>query len=674
MANNVPVTPSASYTVAAEDVGGGVEVQQVKLLGGAAADTTGIGAGGTIVVSVTGPVQVSGAVSISVMPAVSGTVTVNGSVAVVPGVSVVAQVSGTVTIGPTTFTVNTAVALAGSTTGSSGMSGVLVWLGASQTVLISTQVSGTVTVNGSVAVVPGVSVVAQVSGTVTIAPTTLTVNTAGTIAGASVTIQQGASVSAVVSGTVSILNVVPVVTAASASVTGIPVWLNPTQPVVVNTIAAGFSVNALVTGVVSVSVLPAVSISVSAVLGTIITQLGTQVVTVVPGLSVSAVVSGTVTVANASVLSPTTAGPSVSATGIVVWIGGGQSSTAVPVVITGTVTAGAGTTVVSGTITAIPIDRTAATPDPGATGQIVWVANPGGAVATTIITVNTIAAGFSVNALVTGVVSVSVMPAVSISVSAVLGTIVTILGTQIVSVVPGLSVSGVVSGTVSVLNVVPVVTQASASVTGVPVWFTAGALVAVSGIAPATTQASVSVSGVPVWWSPTAMVANSGLLFTVGLPVQASTAQIMVVKPAPMQPVLIIVAATAVAVSANKYIFTIWTGLTGAPAAAGTTSWAVPAGKVLQLDNIQIAMTSSAVLGGSIQAFVGVGATASMVSASISTQLQLMKIQVFGAAALVSAALNMVSAHVLAGESIAVWIAASTAAISRDLVITGQLF
>jgi hypothetical protein len=112
----------------------------------------------------------------------------------VPGVSVVAQVSGTVTIAPTTLTVNTAAAA-------------------------TTVVSGTVTVNGSVAVVPGVSVVAQVSGTVTIAPTTFTVNTA-------------AAATTVVSGTVSISNTVVVndalimytTAAPSVSATGQVVW------------------------------------------------------------------------------------------------------------------------------------------------------------------------------------------------------------------------------------------------------------------------------------------------------------------------------------------------------------------------------------------------------------------------------------------------------------------
>src|SRR5205814_908196 len=105
---------------------------------------------------------VSGTVTVNIAPTVAGV-----SVTIQQGVSVIANVSGTVT-----------AVLPGSTTGSSGVSGVLVWLGASQTVLVSTQVSGTV----------------------------------------------------------SLLNVVPVTTAASVSVTGLPVWLNPTQGINVSTV------------------------------------------------------------------------------------------------------------------------------------------------------------------------------------------------------------------------------------------------------------------------------------------------------------------------------------------------------------------------------------------------------------------------------------------------------
>jgi hypothetical protein len=80
------------------------------------------------------------------------------------------------------------------------------------------------------------------------------------------------------------------------------------------------------------------------------------------------------------------------------------------------------------------------------------------------------------------------------------------------------------------------------------------------------------------------------------------------------------------------------------------------------------------VLGGSVQVFVGVGATASMISASIPTQLQVLKLQLFGAATLDRAQLLGHQADIPAGESIAVFIVASTAAILRDLVIAGNLF
>src|SRR4051794_23070447 len=93
--------------VACESIGS-KEYQQVKLIDGAASQTTPIAATsgapaassvGLIVAvkpGVSVQAQVSGAVAISTMPAVSGTVTVNGSVAlagtgvvsVVPGVSV----------------------------------------------------------------------------------------------------------------------------------------------------------------------------------------------------------------------------------------------------------------------------------------------------------------------------------------------------------------------------------------------------------------------------------------------------------------------------------------------------------------------------------------------------------------------------------------------------------
>src|SRR5258708_15640949 len=98
-------------------------------------------------------------------------------------------------------------------------------------------------VTGTVAVSAGWSVRAKVSGTVTAA------------------VPAGLSVSAVVSGTVTAA--VPAGLSVSAVVSG--------------------TVTAVVTGPVSVSAMPAVSISVSAVLGTVVTVLGTVAVNVVAG-------------------------------------------------------------------------------------------------------------------------------------------------------------------------------------------------------------------------------------------------------------------------------------------------------------------------------------------------------------------------------------------------------
>lgn len=363
------------------------------------------------------------------------------------------------------------------------------------------------------------------------------------------------------------------------------------------------------------------------------------------------------------------------------------------VAVSGTVTAGGTVTVATGTVN-LNIDVTTAVPGATGTGAVVWVANSSAQVSGTVTvagTVTVIAPAVSTIVTILGTQVVSVVPGLSVSavvsgtvtaggtvsanllgttatqaaVSApvvwlaptqtvsLVSTIVTILGTQIVSVVPGLSVSAVVSGTVTVGAANVTVVSTIVTILGTQIVTVAGGTTVVSG---------------------TVTAINSGILFTIGQPTQASTAQIVVAKQAPLQHVQIAVTSTAIAQSANKYVFTIWTGLTGAPAAAGTTSWAVPAGQVLRLSVLQAALTSSAVLGGSVQFFVGVGATASMISASIPTQLQLLKLSLFGDAALQRAQLGPVVADVTAGESIAVFIVASTAAVLRDLVIAGNLF
>lgn len=557
MADNVIVTPSASYTVAAEDIGASVEVQRVKIVLG----TVDVDGGN---VGVTNPMPVSGTVSV---PA---------------GLSVSAQVSGTVTV-------------------AAGLS-------------VSAQVSGTVTV------VAGLSVSAVVSGTVTVN---------GTVTAAAISV---VSTVATVLGTVNV-NVVaggaaPGTTAATQSaISAQVVWLAPTQTMTatVNTIAAGFSVQALVTGPVSISAMPAVSISVSAALGTVITILGTQVVSVVPGLSVSAVVSGTVT---AVVTGPVSisAMPAISisvsaALGTVITILGTQVVTVVPGLSV--------SAVVSGTVTAV----------------------------------------------VTGPVSISAMPAVSISVSAALGTVITILGTQVVTVA-GFSFT---TATPTVTATGPIVWLANTVTVTVTATVT-GSLI-ISGIVPATTQASVSVSGLPVWMNPTQGVTILGvqLVSLSSMPgvttalVSGNTGVPVWPGTPPYAPVVVVIPSGAGAVSNAIYAFTIWTG--GIVVAAGTTAFPVPAGKVLRIQNVQLAINSSAVTGGSVFVrVIGATATASFASGSIATQPHLMVLQMLVSAGVTAGSILGGQGDLIAGTTFGVVIQASTAFNIVSGVIMGYLF
>lgn len=791
MANNVIVTPSASYTVAAEDIGVSVEVQRVKVVIGTAG-VDGGNVGLTNPMPVTGIVsaQVSGAVSVSAMPAVSisvsavlGTIiTQLGTqvVTVVPGVSVNALVTGVVSVSVlpavsisvsaalgTVITVLGTLAVnvvAGGAGGGSvttappsvSASGQLMWVAGGQSSTANPVfVSGSVAISGAITAPVATSQVNTTGMLVWLAPTQTVVVTGTVTAGAGTTV-------------VSIGNVVPVTTAASVSVSGLPVWLNPTQTVVVsgaisavttaqasgvtgllvwlaasqtmiisataafsttalatttqaavtgavvwlaptqtvnatvNTLAAGFSVNALVTGVVSVSVMPAVSLSVSAALGTVITILGTQVVSVVPGVSVNALVTGVVSVSVLPAISVsvsailgtvvtllgtvavnvvaggagggsvTTAVPSVSASGQVMWIVGGQSTTAFPVVVTGTVTAGAGTTVVSiGNI--VPVTTAASV---SVTGLPVWL-NPTQAVA-----VNTIAAGFSVNALVTGVVSVSVLPAVSLSVSAALGTVITILGTQVVSVVPGLSVLAAIS------SIVPVTTAASVSVSGLPVWLNPTQTVVVSGaITAVSTTGASGVTGLVVWLGASQLLATVQTIVTVlgtvsvnDIDISATTSGlasggtgIAVWPGTPIyQPFLLMVSSTVGLSAGSMYLFTVWTA--GGQAAAGTSAWAP--GKAVRLLNIQAALVSSVVIGGSVQFHVvAATATASLVSGSINTVAHpvLLQMQIPGVSTSFGSLIGF-QADVPAATTIGVWVTMATSCTIPNIIVQGFLF
>jgi hypothetical protein len=258
--------------------------------------------------------------------------------------------------------------------------------------------------------------------------------------------------------------------------------------------------------------------------------------------------------------------------------------------------------------------------------------------------------GLSVSAQVSGAVSISALPAISISVSAALGTVITILGTQVVSVVPGVTVA--VSG-YSVTTATP-----SISATGAVVWLantvtvtvtaTVTGSLAISGVVPSTggvpgSQASV---GIPVW---------PGIL--------------------PVQPVMIVVTSTAIAISAAAYVFTMWTGVVGSPAAAGTTALAIAASHNLRILNVQAIINSSAVTGGTVNVILlAATATGAMNSASISTQMQVVKLQVLVSAGPIAASIVHGYGDIGGGTTIGVFIVASTAAILQQLVIIGYLF
>ena len=258
-------------------------------------------------------------------------------------------------------------------------------------------------------------------------------------------------------------------TSQSAMSTALGVWLAPTQTVaLVSTIVTvlgtqivsvvpGLSVSAVVPsitavstvvtllGTVAVSQVAAVSLSGAGAtatqsslttgipvifvqtqtlgaVNTIITVLGTQIVSVVPGLSVSAVV------------------PSISNVSTVVTLLGTVAVSQVAAISISGVTP---TTTASGLS--------------GSTGLPVWVANfQAGSGAT--------ASATSQSAMSTAL-GVWLAPTQTV---ALVSTIVTVLGTQIVSVVPGLPVQ--ISG------IVPTTTASGLSgITGLPVWLVGGA-------------------------------------------------------------------------------------------------------------------------------------------------------------------------------------------------------
>lgn len=442
--------------------------------------------------------------------------------------------------------------------------------------------TGTVSVLGSVSV-SGTALVSMVPGA---SVSVLNVaNTVGTVLGTvNVAIVAGAG------GGGSVTTAGP-----SISATGQVMWLAGGQGTTANPV--------VMTGVVQVSagttnISGTVSVNTVAVLNTVVTVLSTVNVAIVAGAGGGG--------------SVTTAGPSISATGQVVWIAGGQGTTATPIWVTGTVAAGAGTTVVSiGNV--VPVTTAASV---SVTGLPVWL-NP-----TQPVVVNTIAAGFSVNALVTGAVSISAMPGVSI------------------------------------VGIVPVTTAASVSVTGLPVWMNPTQQVVVSGLAghavsltnivPITTAASVSVTGLPVWLNPTQ---------------QVSIASVQ------LQPVNIMISSTVVG-SSTTMLMTVYTGATFVT--TGASFWVVPAGKVFRVMAMNIVNVSSAVLGnGRLVVVVGTAAASVSVvaTAGIAAALPYM----------IQGTANMwnregIVADIAAGTTVGVGVQGGTSQSVQAAVISGYLF
>ena len=457
-------------------------------------------------------------------------------------------------------------------------------------------VSGTVSISGAIPLSGTVSISGpvQVSGTVTAIDANALYTTGAPAAsstaqivilknGASVTIQQGASVSAQVSGTVT------------------------------------------VSGTALVSMVPGASVSVLNVVNTLATILSTVNVAIVAGAGGGG--------------SVTTAPPSISATGQVVYIAGGQGTTVNPVVVTGVVQVSAGTTNVSGTVSVNTVSVlntvvtvlstvnvaivagaggggsvTTAPPSISATGQIVYIAGGQGTTVNPIWVTGTVAAGAG-----TTVVSIqSIVPVTTQASVSVTGLPVWLNPTQAVvvnTIAAGFSVQALVSGTVTnnIANVVPVTTAASVSVTGLPVWLNPTQQVVVSGLA----GHAVSVSAIAASQVLGTIIAVSGVTSISNLSTIVTILGTQIVSVASVQllPVNIMLSSTVVG-SQTTLLMTVYTGATFVT--TGASFWVVPAGKVFRVMGMNLVNVSSAVLSrGQLAVIVATAAASLSVTATV---------------------------------------------------------
>ncbi len=594
MADNVVVSTAASgATIAAENIGS-VEYQRVKLVqgdvgsSGPIAGTSGVAAPGQMglvvaplpgqsvtiqqgasvvaqvsgAVQVSGPVLVTGAVSISALPPVAGTVQVSGPVEVSGAVSVVALPAVSLSVSAALGTVITILGTQVVTLAAGGNVTLVGTVGASLVAPVS--VSGIVPVTTQASVsVAGLPVWMSPTQQVAVGNIASLASLSTILNPVSVT---GVSLNVVVSGPVSIsampgvslVNVVPVTTAASVSVSGLPVWLNPTQQVVVSGLA-GHSITGSVNVVSTVLVTGSVGVSGTAVVslatgGTLATLLGTVAVNVVAGGAAPGTTAATQSAVSAQV----------------VWLAPTQTLNIISTV--GTVLGTVAVNVVAGG--AAP-GTTAATQS-AVSAQVVWLAptqtlNVVSTVGTVLgtVAVNVVAGGAAPgttaatqSAISAQVVWLAPTQTMTVAVSGLVGHSITgsvnIVSTAIVSLATGgtVTLAGTVGASIiaaiSISGIVPVTTAASVSVTGLPVWLNPTQSIGIGNVAsiaslstilnpvsvtgtslnvvvsgpvsisampgvsivnvvPVTTQASVSVTGLPVWMSPTQSVAVAGL-------------------------------------------------------------------------------------------------------------------------------------------------------------------
>jgi len=231
---------------------------------------------------------------------------------------------------------------------------------------------------------------------------------------------------------------------------------------------------------------------------------------------------------------------------------------------------------------------------------------------------------------------------------------------------------------VTISGLVPVTTQTSVSVSGLPVWFQNGALVGISGIVPVTTAASVSVTGMPVWLNPTqsqTVAISAGLVSTTQPP--SGVTGVMVWPGTPQYvPFLMIVTSTVGLPAGTTYLMTIWTG--GTNAGAGLTQYQVPAGKNLRIVNMQFAAASATNVA-TIQAWlVAATASASFTSGSLATVGRPLLLQMQLSSAVVaysSAAILNAVCDIPAGTTIGIFMTMGTS-VSQigNVILNGYLF